>query len=102
VARFPDDQDKFDEVRISIDSVGVTSGEFGLAEAWRARKESLREWLTDERPAVKAFAEKHIAQLDRMVASERCRSESRREMRKRDYEEDDNESDDSIGNKGDQ
>ena len=102
VARFPDDQDKFDEVRISIDGVGVTSGELGLAEAWQVRKESLMEWLTDERPAVRAFAEKHIAQLDRMTASERRRAESRREMRRRDYEEDDNESYDSISNKGDQ
>jgi len=102
VARSPDDQDKLDEVRVSIDNVGVTSGEFGLAEAWQARKESLREWLTDERPVVKAFAEKHIAELDHMIASEQRRAESRREMRKRDYEEDGNESDDSIGNKGDQ
>jgi hypothetical protein len=98
VARFPDDQSKLGKVRISIDSVGVTSGEFGVAEAWQARKESLREWLTDERLAVKTFAAKHIAQLDGMIASERRHAESRREMRKRDYEEYDNESDDSIGN----
>lgn len=102
VARFPDDASKLSEVQASIDSVGVTSGEFGLAEAWRAKKESLREWLTDERLAVQAFAEKHIADLDRMIASERRHAESRKEMRKRDYEEDDTESDDSIGNKGDQ
>lgn len=102
VSRFPADEDKLDKVRVSIDSVGVTSGEFGLAEAWQARKDSLKEWLTDERPTVKAFAKKHIAQLDRMIASERRQAEARREMRKRDYEDDDNESDDSIGNKGDQ
>ena len=45
-------------VRVSIDSTGVVSGEFGLVEAWRAKKESLTEWLADERLAVKAFAEK--------------------------------------------
>jgi len=99
VSRFSDDASKMNEIRASLDSVGVTRGEFGLAEAWRARKESLEEWLTDERPAVKAFAEKHIAELGRMIASEQRWAESRREMRRRDYEEDDNESDNSIGNK---
>lgn len=100
VSRFPDDASKMNEVRASIASVGVVRGEFGLAEAWRAKKKSLTEWLTDERPAVKTFAEKHIAELDHMIASERRHAESRKEMRKRDYEEGDNESGDNIGNEG--
>jgi ppGpp synthetase/RelA/SpoT-type nucleotidyltranferase len=102
VSRFPDDQHKLSEVRVSIDNTGVVRGEFGFAEALQARKEALTEWLTDSRPAIKAFAEKHITELDRMIVSERRRAESRREMRKRDYEEDDTESVDSIGSKGDQ
>lgn len=102
VSRFPDDASKMSEIRACLDSVGVTRGEFGLAEAWRARMESLKEWLTDERPAVKAFSEKHIVELDRMIASEQRSAESRREMRKRDYEEDDTDSDNSIGSKGTQ
>lgn len=102
VSRFPDDASKMSEIRTSLDNVGVTRGEFGLAEAWRARKESLTDWLADERPAVKAFAEKHIAELNRMIASEQRSAESRKEMWKMDYEEDDNDSDNSIGSKGDQ
>ena len=98
VSRFPDDPRKMGGVRISIDSTGVVSGEFGLAEAWRVKKESLTEWLADERPVVKAFAEKHIAQLDLMIASERRRAEAEREMRKRSYDEDDDKSDDDDGN----
>lgn len=101
-SRFPDDASKMSEIRAIIDSVGVTRGEFGLAEAWRARKESLMDWLADERPAVKTFAERHIAELNRMIASEQRSAESRKEMRKRDYEEDDNDSDNSTGSKGDQ
>ena len=88
VSRFPNDDRKMGGVRISIDSTGVVSGEFGLAEAWRVKKESLTHWLTDERRAVKAFAEKHIAELDRMIASERRRVEAEREMRNRSYDED--------------
>ena len=88
VSRFPNDNRKMTGVRISIDSTGVVSGELGFAEAWRAKKESLTEWLTDERPAVKAFAEKHITELDRMIASEWRRVEAEREMRNRSDDED--------------
>ena len=87
VSRFPDDVSKMSRVRIAIDNTGVVSGEFGFAEACRAKKESLTEWLADERPAVKAFAGKHIAELDRMIASEQRRAEAEREMRNRSYDE---------------
>jgi len=76
------------DVRTSIDSTGAVSGEFGLADAWRVKKESLRHWLTDARQAVNAFAEKHIAELDRMIASERRRVEAEGDMRNRSYGED--------------
>lgn len=98
VSRFPDDARKMSGVRVSIDSTGVVSGEFGLAEAWRAKKESLTEWLADDRPVVKAFAEKHIAELNLMIASEQRRAEAEREMRNRSYDQDDDESDDDVGN----
>ena len=83
VSRFPHDDRKMDGARISINSTGVVSGEFGLAEAWRGKKELLTQWLTDERQAVTAFAEKHMAELDRMIASEQHRVEAEREMRER-------------------
>ena len=87
VSRFPHDDRKMSGVLISINSTGVVSGEFGLADAWRVKKESLRHWLTDARQAVKAFAEKHIAELDRMIAAERRRVEAEREMRNRSNDE---------------
>jgi hypothetical protein len=100
VSRFPDDVSKMSQVRIAIDNTGAVSGEFGFAEAWRAKKESLTEWLADESPAVKAFAEKHIAELDLMIASEQRRAEAERKMRNRSYDQDDDESDDGVGNQG--
>lgn len=100
VAGFPNDAHKMNAVRVSIDNTGMVSGAFGLVEAWRAKKESLTEWLADDRPAVKEFAEKHIAELDLMIASEQRRAETEIEMRKRSYDEDDNESDNDDGNEG--
>lgn len=83
VSQFPHDDRKMSGVRICLDSTGVVSGEFGLADAWRVKKESLRHWLTDERQAVTAFAEKHRAELDRMIAAEWHRVEAERERRNR-------------------
>jgi len=90
VSRFSDDDRKLGGVRASINSTGVVSisGEFRLAEAWRVKKESLTRWLTDERQAVKAFAEEHIAELDRMIAAERRRVEVERELREKSRHED--------------
>ncbi len=89
VSRFPNNVSKMNRVRIAIDNTGVVSGDFGFAEAWRAKKESLREWLTDERQTVVEFAEKHIAELDLNIALEMRRAEAEQEMRKRSYGEDD-------------
>ena len=97
VSQFPDDTRKMSGVRSSVDSTGVVRGEFGLADAWQAKKESLAGWLADERPAVKAFAEKHVAELGLMIASERRRAEVDREMRNRDYDDEDDEPDDNGG-----
>ena len=83
VSRFPHDARKMDGVRSSINSTGVVSGELGLAEAWRVKKESLTHWLTDERQTVNTFAEQHIAELDRMIVAERRRVEAERERRER-------------------
>lgn len=91
VARFPEDEGRLDAATMSIDNTGVVSGELGFAEAWRARKALLEEWLSDDRDTVKEFARKHMARLDRLIASEHRQAESRREMRKRDFEDDNGE-----------
>lgn len=100
VARFPGDDSKMSRVAMAIDSTGVVCGEFGLADAYRAKKDAMEKWLTDERPAVHTFAKKHIAGLDLMITSEQARVEAAREMRKRDYDEEDDESDMNDGDEG--
>jgi hypothetical protein len=100
VSRFPDDKSKMNRVRIAIEAIGVVTGDLGFAEAYRSKQESLQEWLADGRLTVKVFAEKHIAELDRMIASEHRRAETDREMRKREYDEENEESDHDDSNGG--
>jgi len=89
VSRFSDDISKISSVESAIDRTGVVSGEFGFAEALQGKKESMIEWLTDERPAVKEFAQKHIAELSLRIASAHCRADTEKEMRIRSYDEED-------------
>jgi hypothetical protein len=88
VSRFSEDRRRMSAVKQSIDSTGMVSGELGFAEAWRKRKESLAEWLMDDRPAVRAFAEKHMNELDLRIAAEHRRAESDKEMWDRDFNDD--------------
>ncbi|MBK9306303.1 MAG: PilZ domain-containing protein [Nitrospira sp.] len=88
VAHFPQDSRKMDEVRTILNSPGARSGEFGLANAWRVKQESLTRWLTDERTAVTAFAAQHMAELDHMIMEERRRVECEQEQRARARHED--------------
>ncbi len=93
VSRFSDNDSRMSQVCMTIDSTGVVTGEFGIADAYRAKKDAMGEWLTDDRPAVKAFGEKHIAQLELMITLEQRRVENEREMRNRDYEDEDEDED---------
>jgi len=90
VSRFPHDARRRSDVRTFINSPGSVppSGEFGLANAWQVKKESLTRWLTDERPTVKSFAEQHITELDHMIMAERRRVEAERERLERTRHED--------------
>jgi len=90
VSRFSHDVRIMGGVRTIINSPSMASvsGEFRLAEAWRVKKESLMRWLTDERQAVRTFAEEHMAELDRMIVVEQRRVEAERELRERNRHED--------------
>jgi hypothetical protein len=98
VSRFIDDTRKISEVQFVIDSTGGVFGELGHVKAWRATKASLTDWLTDERPVVKAFAEKHILELDFKIALRLLRAEEKREIQKRSYNQGEDVSDEDVGN----
>ncbi len=89
VAKFPEDQSKITGVNMSFDSTGVVMGEFGFAEAMRQKKTAIEPWLSDSRPEVRAFAERHIRGLDLRIADEQRRAEERKALRELDYDDDD-------------
>lgn len=77
--------DLFNELEIALDQSGVVTGEFGFVALYQQRRESMKEWLKDDRPRVREFAERHIRSLDRMIAAEQRRAEEGYELRKRNW-----------------
>jgi ppGpp synthetase/RelA/SpoT-type nucleotidyltranferase len=89
VAKYPEDQSKLSGVRISFDSTDVVMGDFGFAEAMRQKKAALEPWLADPRPEVRAFAEKHIHELDLRITDEQRRAEGEKTLRELEYQDED-------------
>lgn len=82
----PADHTTRDRVRLVIEQAGVTSGEFGRAEAYEEKAKKLAEWLTHDDPKVVSFAAGVIDDFGKIALDERRRGTERRERRKRDFE----------------
>jgi hypothetical protein len=70
------------EVSIALESTGIVSGEFGMAEAYERKREEVLEWLSDPNERVKAFAKRYIADLEQMRDAEIKRAEEGIALRK--------------------
>ncbi len=86
IEALPEDDRLRTSVSIAIQSTGVVSGDFGMAEAYEERKALVEPWLEDVRSKVRQFAEEFIHQTDQAIAGEQRRAEEDREFRQRDFE----------------
>lgn len=86
IRRLPADNELRSNVTLVLQATGVVSGEFGLVEAYKGKRDALVPWLSDTDENVGSFAQEYIANLDRQIAAEQRRSEEGLEMRKRRYE----------------
>ncbi|MGN6321105.1 MAG: GTP pyrophosphokinase [Dyella sp.] len=92
---FPKNRALHSAVRACIESFGIAHGEHGVADAWRARRNLLDDWLKDSRQAVVAFAEREIATLTRMITDEERRAESDKRLRDMKYDDQPDSDDDN-------
>ena len=73
------------EVAIAMESTGVVTGEFGLAEAYERKKGEIDDWKTDPDSKVQEFAKWYLESLDAMSTAARKRAEEEVELRKHRY-----------------
>jgi hypothetical protein len=81
----PSDSSFRTEVAIAMESTGVVTGEFGMAEAYERKKDEMKDWVSDPDEKIQEFAKWYIAGLDQISAVERKRSEEEIALRKYRY-----------------
>jgi len=72
-------------VSLVFHETGMMTGEFGAAETYQAKADSIRPWLDDASERVRAFAEKKIRSLERSMAAENRRAQEEIALRRLDY-----------------
>jgi len=73
------------EVEIALQSTGVVSGVYGMAEAYERKRLEVLDWLQDPDDRIRTFAVKYISELETMRDSERARAEESIALRKFNY-----------------
>lgn len=76
------DQMRQNEIGIILESTGVVTGEFGMAEAYKRKKVEIEPWLSDTNESVVIFAKRYIETLNHQIASEHRRAEQGIALRK--------------------
>lgn len=76
------DSSLLNEVAIALETTGVVSGEFGMAEAYERKRQEVLDWLSDPNDKVKAFAKRYVADLEQMRDAETRRAEEGIALRK--------------------
>lgn len=84
----PENDALIDEVMVALESTGVVSGEYGLAEAYEAKILEISPWLKDQDNRVKDFAKKYIEILKKRIEFERKRSDEQIALMKYEYGDD--------------
>jgi len=70
------------EVAIALESTGVVSGEFGMAQAYERKRQEVLGWLADPDTRVQEFARSYIEDLERMRDAEQKRADEDMALRK--------------------
>lgn len=73
------------EVRITLESTGVVSGEYGFADAYSKKIEEVKPWLDDADLRVSAFAKRYLEGLEKQIVYERQRADEQIALRKYQY-----------------
>lgn len=81
----PERSTAWGEVAAAIESTGVVSGEYGMLEAYQAKREQIAPWKDDEDPRVRVFAVWLTESLDQIIVSERQRADAGVALRKHRY-----------------
>ncbi len=76
-------KDYASELFIALSTTGVVTGEYGLPNAYKQKKEEIQNWKTDKSKAIRLFVEKYEEYLDKHIAYHTKRADEDIELMKR-------------------
>jgi len=85
VAKLPIDDPLLKAVSVGLNGTGVVTGEFGMADALKARRAAIAPWREDPDEKIRRFADMQVKQLERMIAAEHKRAQEDLGRRKREW-----------------
>ncbi len=81
----PEKSNVWNKVAAALQSTGVVSGEYGLVNAYEAKRDDISIWLDDDHARVRAFAVWFIESLNLSIVRERQRADESIALRKYKY-----------------
>jgi hypothetical protein len=81
----PEKSPAWNELAAALETTGVVTGEYGMAEAFERKRQEMLIWSGDEDPRVRAFGAWLIEGLDQFISRERQRADEGIELRKYRY-----------------
>ena len=81
----PSEDDYRTEIAIVLESMGVVSGEFGMAEAYERKASEVMDWREDPDDRIRRFAEWYVQGLKELAERERRRVEEEIALEKHTY-----------------
>ncbi len=73
------------EMFIILSQTGVVSGEYGFVEAYKDKRQEVRDWKEDKNKTIQSFVKKYEAYLDGRIVYEQKHADEDIELRKREF-----------------
>lgn len=81
----PERSSAWDEMAAAFESTGVVVGEYGMVQAFEAKRDEIEPWMRDDDPRVRAFAAWLTETLGQLIVHERQRADESLALRKHKY-----------------
>ncbi|MFN7227218.1 MAG: hypothetical protein ACK5UY_08280 [Holosporales bacterium] len=78
----PTDSNYLNDIKIILSNTGGVWGEYGLVDAYKAKITQIEPWLKNESPKIRSFTQSYVHNLEKMIESEKKRTDEEIEIRK--------------------
>ena len=86
IKQYPKNKEHESNMFLILSQLGVVSGEYGMVEAYKIKKQEIQAWKTDEDKVIRDFVEQYENDLSQLITYEQKRADEDIEIRKREFE----------------